>query len=65
MHIKTNPDREYVREIRKELKSNSGYCLSKPERNPDTKCICREFNDMCERGEAGMCQCGLYIVEQD
>lgn len=65
MHIKTNPDKEYVREVRKRLKANNNYCPCKLVKTPETKCMCKEFSDMCERGESGMCACGLYIVEQD
>ena len=65
MHIKTNPDTDYVKEVRRQLKSNNGYCPCKLEHKPENKCMCREFTEMCERGESGMCGCGLYIVEQD
>ena len=52
-----NPDNEYVREIKKKLKSNNGYCPCALVKNPDTKCMCKEFREMDE----GMCHCGLYI----
>jgi len=65
MHIKVNPDEEYVREVRKKLKDNSGYCPCKLKKTPETKCICKEFTDMCERGESGMCGCGLYIATKE
>lgn len=52
-----NPDNEYVREIKKKLKNNNGYCPCTLIKNPDTKCMCKEFRDMSE----GMCHCGLYI----
>lgn len=52
-----NPDEEYVKEIRKKLKANSGYCPCRIEKNEDTKCMCKEFREQ----ETGMCHCGLYI----
>ena len=65
MEIRTNPDKEYVSEIRKKLKENNGYCPCRLNKTADTKCICKEFRDMMEQGSPGMCHCGLYenIVE--
>lgn len=57
MKIVTNPDTEYVKEVKKQLKSNSGYCPCKLEKTKDTKCMCKEFRDQ----ESDMCHCGLYI----
>jgi len=57
MGIQKKPDRDYVREVQKQLKQNSGYCPSRLERNADTKCICKEFREQ----DSGMCRCGLYI----
>ena len=65
MKITTNPDKEFVQEIKKQLKANNGYCPCSLERSPDTKCMCKEFREMLERGESGSCHCGLYIVEDD
>lgn len=56
MRIKTNPDTEFVREIREQLRANSGYCPCTLVKNADTKCMCKEFREM----EEGMCHCGLY-----
>lgn len=55
--IMFNPDREVVREIKAKLRDNSGYCPCSLLKNADTKCMCREFQEM----EEGMCHCGLYI----
>ncbi len=57
MRITTNPDKEYVEEIRKQLKANNHYCPCALIKSPDTKCMCKEFREM----EEGMCRCGLYI----
>lgn len=65
MHVKTNPNKELVKEIRDRLKENSGYCPCRISKTADTKCMCKEFRDMMERGESGTCHCGLYVFEQD
>lgn len=60
MKIRSNPNRELVKEIREKLKENDGYCPCKIVKNEDTKCICKEF---IEQG-LGPCHCGLYIKEE-
>lgn len=65
MHIYKNPDTEYVREVKKKIKDNGGYCPCQLVKSPDTKCMCKAFTEMCDRGESGMCMCGLYIAEAD
>ncbi len=57
MRIRVNPDSELVRELRKQLKENEGYCPCSLVKTEDTKCMCKEFREMDE----GMCHCGLYI----
>lgn len=64
MKIKQNPDKEYVKQIKQQLKDNNGFCPCKIDKTPDTKCMCKEFRDMVKRGEAGECHCGLYIAEE-
>lgn len=61
--IKTNPDKEFVKEIRDKLKENGGYCPCRISKTADTKCMCKEFREMVANGETGMCHCGLYISE--
>lgn len=46
-------------EIEKALKENQGYCPCRIYRNPDTKCMCKEFREQ----EKGVCHCGLFIKE--
>lgn len=60
MKIRSNPNKELVREIREKLKENGGYCPCKIIKNEDTKCICKEFIEQ----ELGPCHCGLYIKEE-
>lgn len=59
--ITTNPDEDFVKEMKKKLKANSGYCPCKLEKTKDTKCMCKDFREM----ESGMCHCGLYIKTKE
>ena len=61
MKIIQNPDKEYTKEIKVKLKENNGYCPCRIEKTDDTKCMCKEFQDV----EEGMCHCGLYIKIKD
>lgn len=51
-----NPDTEFVKNLKKRIKDNSGYCPCRLDKTPDTKCPCKEFR------ETGECICGLYIT---
>lgn len=61
MKVITNPDKEYVKEIRAKLKDNNGYCPCRIQKTDDTKCKCKEFRDMIANGIEGECHCGLFI----
>lgn len=65
MTVTTNSDRKYVKEIRKKLKENDGYCPCKILKIDNNKCMCKEFRDMIERKESGECHCGLYILNSE
>lgn len=54
-----NPDAEFVKQFKKKLKDNSGYCPCRPSKTPDTKCPCREYRETDE------CICGLFIKVPD
>lgn len=58
--IRTNPDKDFVKEMRDALKKNNGFCPCNIHKNKDTKCRCKEFRDQIARGEEGFCHCGLY-----
>lgn len=60
MKFKTNPDKEFVKEIKDILKNNNGYCESFMTRNKDTKCPCKEFREQTEKG---YCREGLYFKD--
>ena len=51
-------------EIATAIKDNEGYCVCAVGKNPDTKCMYKEFR---EQEETGVCHCGLYkkIVSED
>lgn len=66
MTIKTNSDKELVKEIRNKLKENKDkygkeYCPCSLIHNDDTICMCKEFREQTE----GECHCGLYVKIQD
>lgn len=57
--IKVNQDKILVREIRKQIQNNDGYCPCSIEKSEDTKCPCKAFREQ----EHGSCNCGLYYKE--
>lgn len=59
--IKINEDEEIVKEVRRALAANDGYCPCRIEHTEDTKCMCKAFRDM----EEGECHCGLYIKTKE
>jgi ferredoxin-thioredoxin reductase catalytic subunit len=54
--IRENPDKEKVKEVRKALKENDGYCPCKLIKDETTKCMCKEFREQ----SYGLCHCELY-----
>ena len=46
MQIKLNNNKELVKEIRKKIKENGGYCPCSLIKNEDTKGMCKEFREM-------------------
>lgn len=57
MKIKVSQNKDFVKEIRKALNDNDGYCPCSLIKSEDTKCMCKEFR---ESRELGLCHCGLY-----
>lgn len=62
MIILMNPDTDFVKQFKKQLKKNNNYCLCKIKKTPETKCMCKEF---IESQEEGCCECGLYYKIQN
>ena len=56
--ISLNPDKNVVRDITLKLKLNEGYCPCALDKNPDTKCQCKDFREM---DEEGYCHCQLFF----
>ena len=56
MKIVINPDKDFVREMKRALRANNGFCPCALEKSKDTKCMCKDFREM----ESGTCTCGLY-----
>lgn len=54
-----NPDAEFVKNLRKRIKNNNGFCPCRIEKTPYTKCPCMEYQT------TGECICGLYIKVPD
>lgn len=65
MRVITNPNKEFVAEIRAKIKENNGHCACAISFNEDNKCICKEFREQIDRGESGECRCGLYRIIND
>lgn len=47
-----NPETDYVKDLKKRIKANNGFCPCQLEKTPDTKCPCKIFR------ETGECCCG-------
>ena len=45
MRIIINPDKKKVKEIKKALKENNGYCPCALLQVPETKCQCKDFRE--------------------
>ena len=63
MRVTKSPDEQLNVKILNALRENGGYCPCRVEQTPDTKCMCKDFRDQMDRGEAGTCHCGLYVIE--
>ena len=57
LKIILNEDKELVKEIRKAVKENQGYCPCAAIKTNDVKCMCKEFR---EQKVEGYCHCKLY-----
>ena len=66
IRVTINPNKDFVKEIREQIKANNGHCACAISFNADNKCICKEFRQQIDDGIAGECHCGLYhiIVEE-
>lgn len=60
-----NPDKDYVKEIKQDLKGNNGFCPCKLVHIPENKCPCKDFKEQQKAGRPGACTCGLYLIVED
>lgn len=58
LKIVLNPDKDKAAEVQQAVKDNGGYCPCQFVKNPDTKCMCKEFR---EQTTPGLCHCQLYL----
>ena len=65
MQVKVVDNVAHVEMIREQLKANDNHCPCRLSKTEDTKCMCKEFREQIERGEAGTCHCGLYVIIPD
>ena len=60
--IKQNPNEDELKEIIEAVDANDGYCPCALEKNPDTKCMCKEFRD---NEDTDFCHCGRFYKVRD
>ena len=60
--IKQNPNEDELKEIIEAVDANEGYCPCALEKNPDTKCMCKEFRD---NENTDFCHCGRFYKVRD
>ena len=61
MKVTYNPDQEIVDAVKEGRARTGGYCPCRPEKTPETKCMCKEFRDQIADPEfEGFCHCMLY-----
>ena len=61
----TNPDKGFVKEVRKKIKENNGHCACAISFNDSNICMCQEFKEQIKNGIAGECHCQLYIAVEE
>ena len=50
-----NPDTVFLKNLKRRIRQNNGYCPNKPRHIPENKCPCQTFR------EGKGCDCGQYI----
>lgn len=50
-----NPDKDFLKDLKKRIKKNNGYCPFEEVKSADTKCPCHAAQ--CKEA----CVCGMYI----
>ncbi len=59
LHIRFNPrwDVQHIARFQNALRENGGHCACRPDKTPDTMCMCRDF---LEQKTPGPCRCGAF-----
>ena len=60
--VVTNPDKDFVKEVRKKIKENKGHCACAIILNENNKCMCKDFREQIKREEISECHCQLYQI---
>ena len=65
LKILLNPDKEIVKEVRKQLIRTGGYCPYMLIRSPATLCMCEDFRAKIADPEfEGYCHCLMYYKQK-
>ena len=65
MNIRLNPDKNIVKTVKDGLKAKDGYCPCRVGKDPDNKCMCKEFSEqIADPDFEGYCHCMLYYKEK-
>ena len=65
MNIRLNPDKNIVKTVKDGLKAKDGYCPWRVGKDPDNKCMCKEFREqIADPDFEGYCHCMLYYKEK-
>ena len=66
MNIRLNPDKNIVKTVKDGLKAKDGYCPCRVGKDPDNKCMCKEFREqIADPDFEGYCHCMLYYKSKD
>ena len=66
MNIRLNPDKNIVKTVKDGLKAKDGYCPCRVGKDPDNKCMCKEFREqIADPDFEGYCHCMLYYKSRD
>ena len=65
MNIRLNPDKNIVKTVKDGLNAKDGYCPCRVGKDPDNKCMCKEFREqIADPDFEGYCHCMLYYKEK-
>ena len=65
MNIRLKPDKNIVKTVKDGLKAKDGYCPCRVGKDPDNKCMCKEFREqIADPDFEGYCHCMLYYKEK-